>query len=212
MATSRVTIVSGSGAHTDPWHDLDETSKALAGVLDGAPVVATDVLASLDGIDVVVVNVSGDLARDPAESTVVVDALADHVARGGGLVSVHSSALAFREDARWRALMGGRWVPGVSGHPQIGRALVQATGAHAALPADFVVYDERYSALEVEPDAAVAAVHTEDGLTHPLVWTIERTANRGRVAYSALGHGVEAYESPNADVVRALVAWAAPER
>jgi type 1 glutamine amidotransferase len=211
----RVAILTGVPPHTDPWHDLGETSRAVAAVLSGSAgldvsslTTDDDVAGGIGGADVVLVNVSADLAAPDSDSTAIVDALVTHVGSGGGLVAVHSSALGFAGDARWARLLGGRWVPGASGHPQIGRALVQSTGSAAGLRIeDFLLYDERYTDLEAAPDVELVAVHTEDGIAHPLVWV--RDGPGGRVAYSALGHGVESYESPNAGLLRSLVEWAA---
>ena len=211
-----IVVVSGVGAHSDPWHALPATSARVAEVL--APlgevrVVATDdpaLTGEIAASDVVVVNVSGDLAAPPADSRALVDALEEHSAAGRGIVALHSSSLAFGDDPRWAALLGGRWVPGTTMHPQIGHAVVQATDAGRDLLDgldDFVLYDERYTALETRADARVLAEHTEDGMTHPLVWGRERderdaergtarASGRGRVAYDALGHGVESFDSP----------------
>ncbi len=227
---TEIVILTGTGAHTDPWHALDATSERVAEVLgeawadtdtgaDGAELTAVrvtavttddDVAAALDGAGLVIVNVSGDLATEPVDSSAIVDALLAHTGRGGGVVALHSSALAFGDDPRWAELAGGRWVPGVTMHPQIGHALVQAADGEAAAGlTDFVVYDERYTALERDPATDVLAFHTEDGLAHPLVWR-RTTASGARVAYDALGHGVESYDSSaRCALLLGLVSWAA---
>ncbi|MGJ0389585.1 ThuA domain-containing protein [Microbacterium sp. CGR1] len=197
-------IVTGVGAHADPWHGLAATSAALDGVLtERMPVRHLDT----DGIErgemltdaaLIVVNISGDLATDAAAASAVLDPLIDAVAAGIPLLAVHSSSLAFRDDPRWAELLGGRWVPGVTMHPQIGWSLVQPT----APLAPFRVYDERYSHLEVDDDSALRAIHTDDGITHALAWSRPGADGRGGVAYSALGHGVEAYRSTG---TRALI-------
>lgn len=207
-----IAVVTGTGAHADPWHDLGETSGAIAAVLsdDGDVTrLTTDELAPgvLDDVDVVVVNASADLAAPPSDSSDVVAELHAHASRGGGVVAVHSSSLAFPDDDRWARLLGGRWVPGRSGHPQIGNALVQAAGS-PLLSDDFTLYDERYTLLETADDTELVAFHTEDGVPHPLVW-LHRSPS-GVVAYSALGHGVEAYDSSNAFLLRSLVAAVRP--
>lgn len=201
-----IVILSGEQEHSDPWHGLAGTSAALAEVFGAQGSVRTvgtadDALAEAIGsADVLVVNVSGDLAADPADSRAVVDLLDAHSAAGKGMLAVHSSSLAFSDDPRWAELIGGRWVPGRTMHPQIGHALVQATdeGRDGGFD-DFVLYDERYTALETRDDDRVLAVHTEDGTTHPLVWRRENAdlggEERGRVAYDALGHGVESFDS-----------------
>lgn len=204
-AVPSITILTGAGRHTDPWHTLPATSSAIAATLTQLGTCAETTTAEVVSgcfadTDVLVVNASGDLAEQPPVSTDVVDAVHEYHESGGAVLAVHSSALAFRDDPRWTDLMGGRWVPGTSTHPQIGLAVVQVVpGAHpiTAGLTDFVVYDERYAELEVHPSAELRAFHTEDGVTHPLVWAVDRTAaGRGRVVYDALGHGVESYDYP----------------
>lgn len=213
-----IVIVSGEQEHSDPWHALPETSARVAEVLSPLGSVrvvntsAENLSEAIASADVVVVNVSGDLATEPADSASVVDALESHSAKGKGIVALHSSSLAFSDDPRWEAILGGRWVPGTTMHPQIGHAVVQATaeGRDAVTDfADFVLYDERYTALETRPDARILAVHTEDGLTHPLVWRRDAANGRGRVAYDALGHGVESFDSAaHRRLLTGLVVWA----
>lgn len=197
-------LITGVGAHADPWHGLAATGRALASVLEERmPVrrIDTDEVAggaALTDAALIVVNISGDLATDAAAASAVLDPLLEAVASGIPLLAVHSSSLAFRDDPRWAELLGGRWVPGVTMHPQIGWSLVQPT----APLAPFRVYDERYSHLEIGAESALRAIHTDDGLTHPLAWARQGTAGHGAVAYSALGHGAEAYRSAG---TRALV-------
>lgn len=186
-----IVVLTGIGVHADPWHALGATSEAIAGVL--AAVGAVRVITTADPIgeaDLLVVNASGDLAEPETDSSALVDAILGHADAGRPVLATHSSTLAFRDDARWAQLLGGRWVPGVSMHPQIGHALVQSTGT-ALLEDDFVLYDERYSHLESR-DVELVAEHTEDGVVHPLVWL---RSGRSRIAYDALGHGVESYDS-----------------
>lgn len=197
-------LITGVGAHADPWHGLTATSTALASVLaERMPVhrIDTDEVAggaALTDAALIVVNISGDLATDATAASAVLDPLLEAVASGIPLLAVHSSSLAFRDDPRWAELLGGRWVPGVTMHPQIGWSLVQPTPPLAP----FRVYDERYSHLEIDSGSELRAIHTDDGITHPLAWSRQGTAGRGGVAYSALGHGAEAYRSAG---TRALV-------
>jgi len=194
-------IVTGVGAHADPWHDLPSTSTALAEVLaERMPVHHLDTDEITDEITdggtlkeaaLIVVNISADLATQPAAASAVLDPLLDAVAAGIPLLAVHSSSLAFRDDPRWAEVLGGRWVPGVTMHPQIGWSLVQPT----APLSPFRVYDERYSHLEVGDGSALRAIHTDDGIAHALAWSRRGVDGHGAVAYAALGHGVEAYRS-----------------
>ncbi len=198
-------VVTGVGGHADPWHGLAGTSAAIAdivGPVGEVRMTTTDDVAAWAGADLLILNVSGDLAAPAPDATVPVDALLAHHTAGRPILALHSSSLAFRDDERWRVLLGGRWVPGVTMHPQIGHALVQVTPATdlpaAAVPFDddFVLYDERYTHLELAAGPHVLARHTEDGRLHPLVWWRPAAPGRGAVVYDALGHGVESYDAP----------------
>lgn len=220
--SARIVVLRGEGPHADPWHAFDATSAALAAVLRplGAVEVigtdaaagagAADLAAAIRDADLVVVNASADLVAPPGDSGTLVDLLVARHASGRSILAMHASSLAFADDPRWAQTLGGRWVPGTSGHPQIGHALVQAARPAADLgpdappcPGDFVIYDERYSALECDATNEVLAVHTEDGIAHPIIWWRARADGAGAVAYDALGHGVESYESaPHANWLR----------
>ena len=197
-----ILILTGVREHSDPWHALEATSEAVASVLATVAEIRTVTTASVapwPAAELLVVNASGDLAFPAPESARVVDAIAAHHHAGRPILALHSSALAFRDDPRWATIMGGRWVPGITMHPQIGAALVQPTPADelpddvSAFDHDFVLYDERYTSLERAEDAAVVAEHSEDGMRHPLVWWRSATAEHGAVVYDALGHGVESF-------------------
>ncbi len=197
MTDRPAVIVTGVGAHADPWHGLPATSTALGElVAERMPVrhLDTDDLAagaSVADAALLVVNASADLARDAPSARTVLDPLLGAVDAGTPLLAVHSTALAFRDDPRFAALLGGRWVPDVSMHPQIGWSLVQPTPP--ATP--FRIYDERYSHLEVAEESSIRAIHTDDGVAHALSWLRPGVDGRGGVAYSGLGHGVEAYRA-----------------
>jgi len=200
----RILVVCGIGEHSDPWHNLEATSAAIAAVVAGlgdVRLIDTNQLdSSQQQADLMVVNTSADLSAPPTDSAGIVDIIVAHHRSGRPILAMHSAALAFPDDRRWAPILGGRWEPGVSMHPQIGRALVQRRPLpnSLAVPAfanDFVLYDERYSFLTLTKDVRVVADHTEDGLTHPLVWWSERTSQGGAVAYDALGHGVESFDS-----------------
>lgn len=219
MALPTCLIVTGASAHTDRWHHLPATSAAIAAAIGSGHrrlMVSTDDVAAagLPEADLVVVNVSGIPGTAAADTPGVVDALVDHAASGGGVLGLHTASLAFAGDPRWTDLLGGRWVVGVTGHPQIGHAVVQAVpppGTDAPAVEDFVVYDERYTDLELSPGSTPLALHTQDGLPHPLVWMRDGDGSRGRVVYSALGHGVESYDSPgHVAMLRECLRWLTP--
>lgn len=213
--STRVVIVRGDGPHTDQWHALEDTSAAIARVLQesadwAVDVVGTDELTaeSLTDAALVIVDASSNLDLEPGSSSAVVDLLVASVAGGRALLGVHSSSIAFRDDPRWAETLGGRWIRGVSWHPPIGAADVVLTSAGSALfgVTDFTTHDERYTDLEVASDVEVLAFHREADAEYPLVWSCPTAA--GKVGYSALGHGVESYESPgHRAMLVALVRW-----
>ncbi len=210
MTDARILVLRGEGQHADPWHGLEATSRTLGEVLD-APVAGTsdpDLPGRLEDVDLLVVNASGDLALPEPESTDLVDAIHRRWTAGMAVLGIHSSTLAFRDDPRWRQILGGRWEPGVTFHPQIGSALVQRTDAQPQLlDADFLLYDERYTSLDLD-DGVVLAEHTEDGIRHPLIWARPSSDGAGAVIYSALGHGEESYDSPeHRELLKRCAAW-----
>lgn len=199
MPRHRALLLTGSGAHTDRWHDLGATSVAVGRVLAERCEVterSTDDLTGLADADLLVLNVAGDRESEPTDSRPVVDALLRAHAAGTGLLALHSSSIAFRDDPRWAELLGGRWVSGVSDHPPIGDTVVRVRAdAPFGEPGDLALFDERYTALERRGGTLVVAEHDEAGASHPLVWARD-PADGGRVVYSALGHDTRSYESP----------------
>lgn len=206
----RITVVCGTGAHADRWHDLPATTASLASALATSTRAAVasarlDELPRLGSPDLLVLNVSGDLDAPPADSRSVVDELLRRLHAGVPVLAVHSAAYAFRDDARWAQTLGGRWVVGSSGHPPIGPATI--TLDHPIVgETELTTFDERYTDLEVLPGSTVVATHTEGDSTHPLVWV--REDGPARVAYSALGHDPRSYASTGHRMLLSrLVAW-----
>lgn len=206
-------MVCGTGAHTDDWHDLAGTSASLASALatsTGArvDVVALDDLPAAPSADLLVVNVSGDpdaSRQGERDADGALDRLLAAHEAGIPMLAVHSAAYAFAGDPRWVQLLGGRWVPGVSGHPPIGTATVHPSHPIAS-EGEIVLVDERYTDLEVHDGSTVIATHDHDGVTHPLVWV--RDDGPGRVAYSALGHDPRSHTSQgHRGLLARLVAW-----
>jgi len=211
MSRPLAVVVIGSGPHVDPWHDLDATGAAVGALLAdtcSVAVTATDELAGVDRADLVVVNAGGDRDSPPADSRAVVGALLAAHASGTPLLALHSSAIAFRDDPRWADLLGGRWVPEVSGHPPIGDANVRVRAdAPFGEPGDVQLFDERYTSLERRAGTLLVAEHDESGTAHPLVWARD-PARGGRVVYSALGHDVRSHESAgHRRLIADAVAW-----
>lgn len=218
-------LLSGTGRYSDPWHPFAETSAAVAGLLQdhGLSVdTADDVDAALEGLqdsaswpDLLVVNVG--LPRDDGNSpgTEAASAGLDAwVAGGRPLLALHSSSTSFLDSESWEKALGGRWVRGVSMHPEYGQAHIMLEGSFPVGVPDFTVDDERYSWLRTSPDVVVHARHEHEGHLHPLIWSLERTVERGagtataRSFYDALGHDAASYSSPeHRELLERAVDW-----
>lgn len=225
--TRRALIASGAGRYGDPWHPFAETSALLAEVLTDtgfAVVVDSDVdgaLTRLEGVDLLVVN-AGDPWRDGAAFGAPVAAVAGLTAalgRGMGVLAVHSAVSSLRDHPLWAAAIGAVWLPGVSMHPEIGRARITggasagSVGSGCGAPfavEDFEVFDERYCRLQRIGDSTIVATHVgaAPGDVEPTAWV--REVGAARVAVSVLGHDARAYESPgHRALLRTLALWAA---
>lgn len=206
-----IVVLSGRGRHEDPWHDHAATSHALANVL--APVGDVVVRSTLpgvfdlDGVGLLVLNlgrpvpgyVEAQIDGPPEGWERQVDGLVGWARDGGSVLAVHQTALAVPGSDAFGEVLGGRWVEGVSGHPEIGAMrLTLASGTHPVTDrlGGVDAFDERYCGLRVAPTSQVLGwVHDDDGEPHPALWTTQ--AHGGRTVYSALGHDARSYESPS---------------
>ncbi|NEA31535.1 ThuA domain-containing protein [Streptomyces sp. SID13031] len=215
MSTESV-IFSGVGPDADPWHPLPETSARLAGVLAELGPVHTvstpDELAKrLDQAAVLVVNASANRTGPTPADQQFGRLLEGFLARGGGLLAIHSSTIAFPGLQSWHQAVGAIWEQGKTFHPPLDRTLVRRTEVKHPIAdglGDFWVEDERYSDLDLADGSAIEVVyvHTHDDVTHPLVWA--REYGGGRVVYSALGHDARSYESSDhVELLRRSTEW-----
>jgi uncharacterized protein len=149
-------------------------------------------------------------------------ALADAVAGGKGMVSVHCSNI-----MRWQKggqgggerldpadrplfeLLGNRYLSHGPGHHE-GRHTIEIVAEHPATAgvADFELFDEYYEfELADEKITVLAQRHRADGAVIPVMYA--REVGAGRVVYLALGHDMRAWgEPPFRALVRQALAWA----
>ncbi len=126
-------------------------------------------------------------------------ALIKHLARGGGILGLHTASICFDTWPTWNTLLGVEWVWGVSYHPPPGPVtVIWEADPHPlthGLP-NFALTDELYCSLRVAEDARVLARARaeENAELQPVV--IIREKGAGRVVYSALGHDVAALAVP----------------
>ena len=209
---SDTVIFTGQGDdHTDPWHDLPATSAALADLLGPVTAVtAVDRLeAALDGAGLFVVNATAYRVEPVPDDDAFAAVVAAFLARGGGLLAMHSAAVAFPGQPAWRATLGAVWEHGRTFHPPLGPSEIRRTAvAHPIADGlgDFEVVDERYTDLDLVAGVTPLFIHEEGGANHPLVWA--REVGGGRVVYDALGHDTRSYAEPaHAALLRRAAAW-----
>lgn len=125
-------------------------------------------------------------------------AIERHLARGGGLLGLHTASICFDDWPEWKSLLGGAWIWGRSSHPPHGPAEVRLDARdHAMLDglADFTVTDEVYGDLALEPGVVpLAHARAIGGAWQPILW--EHRVGAGRVVYDALGHDAASLSHP----------------
>lgn len=201
---ARVLVFSGAGHYADPWHPFEETSAAVAVVLQemGHQVVVRDSepgsLRDLPQFDLLVVNSGGRTGEpDPAQTLAW---SSDHQAvmefhqSGSPILGLHTAVGTFPDLDGWASIIGGRWTAD-SFHPEMGMATFHPAAGASTHPIwtgleTVPVIDERYSLLKLG-DASVPVVqHTTDGTAHTMGWVAGKT-----VIYDGLGHDGRSYES-----------------
>lgn len=187
--------------HTVLEHSVDVLRDVGAGVyrLEDVDDTRTIDLARLPSYAAVVMFLTGEVSVKDSEKAPLVD----YVARGGGLVALHSCSDAMRAWPEWTEMIGARF----QAHPwHEDVTVVVDDAAHPAargLPPRFDLYEETYVFQQPLPGSRVflsldeSSVPVVSGLSrpawgYPLAWS--RRHGEGTVVYSALGHGVEAWD------------------
>lgn len=214
QTTPRALVAVGTGRYADPWHPFARTGAAVADILrgDGFDVdVVPDVdraLAALVGVDLLVVAAGdpwreGERIAPPAAS---VDGLAAALARGIGVLALHSAVASLRDHPEWAPAVGAVWLPGTSFHPAAGVTRIRT---EADWGEDFDVQDERYCRLQPIGRSTPVAWHEGDEAgtgPEPAAWVREHGA--ARIAVDVLGHDERSYEPEgHRALVRRLARW-----
>ena len=184
-------------------HPFAETSVVVAGLLRGIG-VGCDTHGVRDGLDrlaaerfdLLVVNALAfsmtqhekyaPLRAEHAFAATEADraALCGHVARGGGLLGLHTAAICFDGWDGWCDLLGAAWVWGASYHPPVVDLEVSGPDGTGT------VRDELYCDLALARGATVVATATDGVEAQPVLVT------HGRASYLALGHDRASVEAP----------------
>lgn len=141
--------------------------------------------------------------------------LDEFLARGGGVVMLHSATIADKEPEKLAERIGLAFQPGRSKyrHGPLDLKIVAAADEPItrALPRQIHFVDESYWPMIGDTNSVrVLATATEEGKDWPMVWTFTR--GRGKVFASIVGHYAWSYDDPlfRLIVLRAM-AWAAGE-
>jgi hypothetical protein len=182
------------------WHDFAGFARTVTDVLrdldfsvhESFSLGTLKELARLESKVVVLYTCLDEQASLTHDATELA-ALSEWVRAGGGLLALHSTAVAARTQPELKALIGGSFVS----HPPKGRFLAAPMlGQHpitAGIEA-FQVEDELYT-LDYDPGVTILLVTLSSGRAHPLVWT--RKDGKGRIVYIALGHDETTWNLPN---------------
>ena len=141
-------------------------------------------------------------------------ALEKFVEDGGGLVGIHGASFSFENSKVWTRLLGGRFTGHIPGTHTLNVVIADPKHPITAGVGPFAIIDEEYKHKFADVDRHVLARFRERPPTSDqnanmdILWT--REVGKGRVFYSALGHGKEAWENPAWQklVVQGLL-WAA---
>ncbi|MDR0960424.1 MAG: ThuA domain-containing protein [Propionibacteriaceae bacterium] len=231
-------ILTGHGRYEDQWHDVAATSHRTALVAAEMGHTAEDrstmprYIDDFGAADLIVVNagkgrIDPTFDGDDAFWEPMWSLFDAHLDAGKPILALHASGNTFHGYPRWASVVGGCWVDGTSGHPEIGEeTLTVDEKAHpiAAGLGDITVFDEKYSFLVMQPGSDAAP---EDGgvvpylswtgtwspkgeiepTTHQLAWA--RTLDTGsRVVFDALGHCPRSFDSPSrVELLKREIAW-----
>lgn len=127
-------------------------------------------------------------------------ALEKFVEEGGGIVGIHGASFSFDNSQVWMRLLGARFTNHIPGTHKLNIVIADAKHPITAGVEPFEIVDEEYKHRFADVDRHVLARFRERPATSDqkanmdILWT--REIGKGRIFYSALGHGKEAWENP----------------
>jgi uncharacterized protein len=127
-------------------------------------------------------------------------ALEQFVEDGGGVVGIHGASFSFENSKTWTRLLGARFAGHIPGTHKLNVVVADPAHPITAGVGPFAVVDEEYKHKFADVPRHVLARFRERPPTSDqsanmdVLWT--REVGKGRVFYSAIGHGKEAWENP----------------
>jgi type 1 glutamine amidotransferase len=145
--------------------------------------------------DVLVFYTSGYKLSEPQER-----ALEKFVEDGGGIVGLHGASFSFANSRMWLRLLGGQFTGHIPGTHKLNIVITDSKHPVTAGVGPFTIVDEEYKHRFARVDRHVLArfrerpPQSDSKANMDILWT--REVGKGRVFYSALGHGKEAWQNP----------------
>lgn len=132
------------------------------------------------------------------------DTFREYVARGGGVLALHSATASYKATAPYFDILGGRF----TGHGPVHGLEIRPAIASDPIFSDvppFTITDELYL-HDLAPDLRVHFLADHQGKPVPVVWT--REYGKGRVCYSCPGHRAASMRHPAVQgILRAGLQW-----
>jgi len=141
-------------------------------------------LAKYDGL---IIYADQDRIEPPQEK-----ALLNFVAGGKGFIAIHSASYCFLNSPEYVTLLGAQFK-----YHSVDRFTAPVINAgHPVMKGirEFETLDETYVHTKLSPDCTVLQVRREGEGDEPLTWV--RTHGKGRVFYTAYGHGDDTWKNP----------------
>lgn len=157
---------------------LEETGRYKVKITEDRKVLGGG-LAKYDGV--LIYTCGGEPSGDQE------DGLVEFVRRGGALVAVHSANAVSGKLEKYVALIGSQFERHPREHRPVRVRLLDPEHQATTRLGDFDIVEELYFLKNVAADVNVLATTGWLGEPIPLMYT--RTEGRGRVFYTALGHG-----------------------
>jgi type 1 glutamine amidotransferase len=128
------------------------------------------------------------------------EALQKFLDEGGGIVAIHGASLSFGNSKFWNELIGARFTGHIPGTHKLNIVITDPKHPITAGIENFTIVDEEYKHKFAPVDRHVLArfrerpPQSDQTENMDIVWT--REIGNGRMFYTALGHGKDAWESP----------------
>jgi type 1 glutamine amidotransferase len=127
-------------------------------------------------------------------------ALEKFVEDGGGIVGLHGASFSFANSKVWNRLLGGQFTGHIKGTHPLNIVIADPKHPITAGVGPFTIIDEEYKHRFADVERHILArfrerpPESDQKANMDILWT--REVGKGRVFYSALGHGKEAWENP----------------